>query len=127
VNADVVVVSFGYGHGTPPEATVTLDLREAFRDPHLDPRLRHMTAADRAVRATVLRTPGIRPLMKATVKQVAAYRKGPSAGQITIAVGCVGGRHRSATFAHYLARRLTRRGLQVQLQHRDLTKPVINR
>lgn len=127
MNADVVVVSFGYGHGTPPEAAITLDLRTAFRDPHVDPRLRHLTAADRAVRVAVLRTPGVRHLMKATVKQVAAYRKGPSAGQIVIAVGCAGGRHRSATFAHYLARRLTRRGLRVQLKHRDLTKPVINR
>jgi UPF0042 nucleotide-binding protein len=124
---DVVVVSFGYGYGAPPEATITLDLRFAFKDPHVDPRLRYMTAADRPVRVAVLRTPGIRPLMKATVRQVVAYRQGPSAGQITIAVGCVGGRHRSATFAHYLARRITRRGLQVQLQHRDLTKPVITR
>ena len=124
---DVLVVSFGYGHGDPPEATITLDLRHAFRDPHIDPRLRNMTAVDRPVRKAVLRTPGIRPLMKATVKLVAAYRKGPSAGQITIAVGCVGGRHRSATVAHYLARRLTRRGLRVQLQHLDLAKPVITR
>jgi RNase adaptor protein for sRNA GlmZ degradation len=124
---DVVIVSFGYGHDAPPEATITLDLRHAFRDPHVDPRLRHMTAADRPVRLAVLRTPGIRPLMKATVRQVQAFRAGPSAGQITIAVGCVGGRHRSATVAHYLARRLTRRGLQVRLQHRDLAKPVITR
>ncbi|MFD8142478.1 ATPase [Streptomyces sp. NPDC059708] len=127
VAPDVVVVSFGYDHDAPPEATITLDMRVAFRDPHLDPRLRHMTAADRPVRVAVLRTPGVRPLMKATLAQVRAYRKGPSAGQIVIGVGCVGGRHRSATFAHYLARRLTRRGLQVQLQHRDLTKPVITR
>lgn len=124
---DVLVVSFGYDHAAPPEATITLDLRHAYRDPHVDPRLRHMTALDWPVRRAVLRTPGIRPLMTATIRQVQAYRKGPTAGQITIAVGCVGGRHRSATVAHYLARRLTRRGLKVQLQHRDLTKPVINR
>lgn len=124
---DVVIVSFGYGHGAPPEATITLDLRYAFRDPHVDPRLRHMTAVDRPVRLAVLRTPGIRALMKATVAQVQAFRQGPSAGQIIIAVGCVGGRHRSATVAHYLARRLTRRGLNVQLDHRDLAKPVIAR
>jgi len=124
---DVLVVSFGYGHGAPPEATITLDLRTAFRDPHVDPRLRNMTAADRPVRRAVLRTPGIRPLLAATVRQVLAFRQGPSADQIVIAVGCVGGRHRSATVAHYLARRLTRRGLHVRLQHRDLAKPVIAR
>lgn len=125
--ADVLIVSFGYGHSAPPEATITLDLRHAYRDPHVDPRLRHMTAADRPVRQAVLRTAGIRPLLKATVRQILAFRAGPSAGQIVIAVGCVGGRHRSATVAHYLARRLTRRGLHVQLQHRDLNKAVITR
>lgn len=125
--ADVVIVSFGYRHGAQPEATITLDLRHAYRDPHVDPNLRNLTAYDWPVRRAVLRTPGIRPLMAATVAQVRAYRRGPSAGQIVIAVGCVGGRHRSATVAHYLARRLTRRGLTVLLQHRDITKPVINR
>ncbi|MFJ3878043.1 ATPase [Streptomyces sp. NPDC090077] len=125
--ADIRIVSFGYGHAAPPEATITLDLRQAYRDPHVNPALRGKTARDWAVRKAVLRTPGIRPLMKATVQQVAAFRQGPSESEITIAVGCVGGRHRSATVAHYLARRLRRRGLQVQLQHRDLTKPVITR
>jgi RNase adaptor protein for sRNA GlmZ degradation len=127
VTADVLVISFGYGHAAPPEATITLDLRHTFRDPHVDPRLRQLTASDWAVRRAVLRTSGIRPLMKATVRQVLAFRAGPASGQVVIAVGCVGGRHRSATVAHYLARRLTRRGLQVQLQHRDLAKPVITR
>lgn len=124
---DVTIISFGYGHGAPPEATITLDLRHAFRDPHVDPRLRQLTATDWAVRRAVLRTPGVRPLMKSTVRQVLAFRAGPSASQIVLAVGCVGGRHRSATVAHHLARRLARRGLQVQLQHRDLAKPVITR
>ncbi|MER6098373.1 RNase adapter RapZ [Streptomyces sp. NPDC001728] len=125
--ADVVVVSFGYGHGAAPDATITLDLRHAFRDPHVDPRLRYMTAVDRPVRVAVLRTPGIRSLLKSSVAQVQAFRQGPSAGQIVVAVGCVGGRHRSATVAHYLARRLRRRGLQVDVHHRDLAKPVITR
>lgn len=125
--ADVLVVSFGYGHAAAPDATITLDLRHAFRDPHVDPRLRHMTAADRPVRMAVLRTPGIRALLKATVGQVRAFRQGPSAGQVVVAVGCVGGRHRSAAVAHYLARRLRRRGLLVDVQHRDLSKPVLTR
>lgn len=124
---DVLIVSFGYGHGAPPEGAITLDLRTAFKDPHVNPALREKTARDWAVRKTVLHTPGIRPLMKATVKQVAAFRAGPTASQITIAVGCSGGRHRSATVAHYLARRLRRRGLQVQLHHRDIAKAAITR
>lgn len=124
---DITIESFGYGHDAPPQAHLTLDLRHHFRDPHINPQLRGLTAHDKPVRRAVLHTRGIRPLITATVHQTLAYRKAPTTGPITIAVGCVGGRHRSATVAHYLARRLRRRGLTVQLNHRDLDKPVITR
>jgi len=64
--APVEIVSFGYLHGPPPTAHLILDLRSHFRDPHVDPGLRELTA----------------------------YRSGPSAGPVTVAVGCAGGRHR---------------------------------
>ncbi|MFD5384309.1 ATPase [Streptomyces sp. NPDC127074] len=123
----VEIVSFGYGHAAPPEAHVILDLRQHFRDPHVNPALRYMTAEDRLVRRAVLRTAGIRPLLRASVRAVRAFAVGPSGGRIVVAVGCVGGRHRSATVAHCLARRLRRRGLEVVLLHRDLRRPVLER
>jgi hypothetical protein len=61
---DVHIVSFGYGHGTPPEAHLTLDLRHHFRNPHANPTLRGKTFADQSVRKAVLRTPGIRRFLK---------------------------------------------------------------
>ncbi|MGK5733305.1 RapZ C-terminal domain-containing protein [Streptomyces sp. URMC 124] len=124
---DVVVTSFGFGHGPVPEAHIVVDLRQHFRDPHVRPGLREMTVRDRPVRRAVMRTPGIRPVLKATLAQVKAFRRGPSAGVVTIAFGCVGGRHRSAVAAHVLARRLRRRGLSVELRHRDIRRPVISR
>ncbi|MGW3427972.1 RapZ C-terminal domain-containing protein [Streptomyces melanosporofaciens] len=123
----VEIVSFGYGHAAPPEAHLILDLRQHFRDPHVNPALRYMTAEDRAVRRAVLGTAGIRPLLRASVRTVQAFAAGPSGGHIVVAVGCVGGRHRSATVAHCLARRLRRRGLEVELLHRDLRRPVLER
>ena len=125
--AHIRVVSFGYGHGNAPEAHITLDLRHHFRDPHINPQLRELTAHHRTVRRTVLNTPGIRPLLAATVRQAQAYAGGPSGDHITIATGCVGGRHRSAVVAKALARRLRRRGHEVTVHHRDLHKPVITR
>lgn len=123
----IEIVSFGYGHSAPPEAHVVLDLRQHFRDPHVSPTLRYLTAEDRQVRRTVLRTAGIRPLLRATVHQVRAFEAGPSGGTIVVAVGCVGGRHRSAVVAHCLARRLRRRGLEVVLRHRDIRRSVLER
>lgn len=123
----VEIVSFGYGHSPAPEAHLILDLRQHFRDPHVNPALRYMTAEDRPVRRAVLRTAGIRPLLRASVRAVRAFDRGPSGGTIVVAVGCVGGRHRSATVAHCLARRLRRRGLEVELRHRDLRRPALER
>ncbi|QLJ06837.1 ATPase (plasmid) [Streptomyces sp. NEAU-sy36] len=124
--ATIQIISFGYGHNPAPTAHITLDLRHHFRDPHIQPSLRTLTANDRAVRRTVLNTPGIRPLLTATTRQINAYAAGPSGGTITVATGCVGGRHRSAVTANALARRLRRRGHTVTVEHRDLHRPLIN-
>lgn len=125
--ATVEIVSFGFLHAAAPEADVVLDLRRAFRDPHVDPRMRELTGRDRIVRRTVLRTAGVRRLLRATVRQVAAYASGPSAGRIVIGSGCAGGRHRSVVVADKLARRLRRRGHTVTVTHRDLHQPVVQR
>lgn len=125
--AAIEIVSFGYLHADAPQADVVLDLRRAFRDPHIDPRMRELTGRDRIVRQTVLRTRGVRRLLKATVRQVAAYAEGPSVERIVIGSGCAGGRHRSVVVADQLARRLRRRGHTVTVHHRDLHQPVVHR
>lgn len=87
----VEIVSFGYLHDAPPAAHLTIDLRQHFRDPHVSPELRFMTADDAPVREAVLNTPGINALVEATATAVAAFAAGPSAGTVTVADGCAGG------------------------------------
>lgn len=123
----VEIVSFGYLHDAPPAAHLTIDLRHHFRDPHVSPELRHMTAADEPVRTAVLNTPGITNLVAATAAAVGAFASGPSAGTVTVADGCQGGRHRAPTFARALADRLTLAGHSVTVVHRDIRKPVVVR
>ncbi|MGW7521221.1 RapZ C-terminal domain-containing protein [Streptomyces sp. NPDC054796] len=123
----VEITSFGYLHAVPPAAHLTIDLREHFRDPHVSPELRHMTADDEPVRAAVLATPGITGLVAATADAVAAFASGPSAGTVTVADGCAGGRHRAPAFARELAARLRADGLRVTVRHRDIDKPVVAR
>ncbi|WP_405964815.1 ATPase [Streptomyces sp. NBC_00723] len=125
--AAVEIVSFGFLHGVAPEADVVLDLRRAFRDPHVDPRMRELTGRDKSVRRAVLGTRGVRQLLAATVRQVAAYAAGPSADRVVIGSGCAGGRHRSVVVADQLARRLRRRGHTVTVVHRDIRRPVVQR
>lgn len=124
----VEITSVGALHAPVPGAHIVLDLRRHFRDPHVDPALRTMTGHDEPVQRAVLGTPGIRPLIAATVQQVVAYASGPSGDQpIQVVTVCAGGRHRSAVVADRLGFALQELGLHVTVTHRDIDKPVINR
>lgn len=124
--ADINIVSFGYGHAPAPEAHLTIDLRQHFRDPHTTPDFRHLTANDEPVRTAVLNTPGITDLIHGIAAAVNAFANAPDTRPITIAAGCTGGRHRAPTFARTLLHRLHADGHSLTIHHRDLDKPVIN-
>ncbi|SEB30510.1 P-loop ATPase protein family protein [Streptomyces misionensis] len=143
----VAITSFGYLHGPQPDARACYDLRHQFRDPHLRPELRYLTARDAPVREAVMATDGVLALVHAIAATVDAYLAGPRQDEpLTVALGCAGGRHRSATVADalaavlsgdtetaaaylvaVLAERYKERGLAVDLHHRDLDKDVVDR
>lgn len=121
------IISFGYGHGPAPRAHAVIDVRAHFRDPHADPGLRGLTAADPRVTGAVLATPGIPELIAAVTALVRAYGRGPQPAAVTVAVGCAGGRHRSAVIAAEAARQLRRSGIPATVTHRDMHRPVLTR
>lgn len=121
----VEIVSFGYLHGTQPDAHITIDLRNHFRDPHISPELRQLTANEVAVRVAVLRTPGIQALIEALVQVTVSYGQNSTA-PLRIAIGCAGGRHRAPVVAAELHRRLAM-GNTATVTHRDLNKPEVDR
>ncbi|WP_333745126.1 RNase adapter RapZ [Streptomyces ardesiacus] len=121
------ITSFGYLHGAPPAAHLTLDLRRHFRDPHVSPALRHMTARDREVRQAVLGTPGIPALVEAISDAVVAYLNGPGGRAVNVAVGCAGGRHRAAVVAEAIRTALADENVTAAVVHRDLERPVVDR
>ncbi|MFJ3630396.1 ATPase [Streptomyces albidoflavus] len=143
----VAITSFGYLHGAQPDARACYDLRHQFRDPHLRPELRYLTARDASVREAVMATDGVLALVHAIAATVDAYLAGPRQDEpLTVALGCAGGRHRAATVADALAAALSGdttaaaayrladlaaryegRGLAVDLRHRDLDKDVVDR
>lgn len=125
----VRLVSFGYLHGAPPaEAHVVFDLRTHFRDPHVSPELRALTSSNPRVREHVLATPGIGTLVDAITATALAMASGPAGADVVIAIGCSGGRHRAPTVAREVAERLEEvEGIDVQLDPRHLTRPVVER
>lgn len=122
----ITITSFGYLHGPAPEAHITADLRFHFHDPHVTPALRELTAEDPDVIAAVAHTPGVGSLTGALADAAQSFGGGVL-HDLFIAVGCAGGRHRSAAVAGMVAGLLRDRGCQVTVTHRDIGKPVVHR
>lgn len=122
--AGIELVSFGFLHGPAPEADLVIDMRRHFRDPHVNPEMRQLTAEHELVTRTVFATPGVPELARATLAAVDAFRAGPSAGTVRVAVGCAGGRHRSAAMVNHLAMHY---GAGATVEHRDIHRDVVER
>ena len=120
-----IAISFGYGHGAPPAARLTVDVRDWFKDPHVSPELRALTGRDSEVIEKVLATPYVTGYLIAQMR-VIEYLLNYGV-DVTFAVGCVGGRHRSVVIADALAEWLAGAGRHARAQQRDLDKDVIQR
>jgi len=127
----IEIVSFGYGHAAPPPATITLDLRVHYRDPHVDTALRALTAFDQRVIDAVLATDGIPELIDIAADTLMIYLGAPTAADITLAVGCRGGRLRAPVVATQAGLRFDRFAaaagidMRARVTHRDLHRPVL--
>lgn len=123
---DLHVYSFGYGHDHPPAADIVVDVRDRFRDPHISPELRELTGRDREVVDKVLGTEGVAEYVDALVGLVTAIAS-HHCGSVTVAVGCVGGRHRSVVIAELLAEAVREFGMTAEVEHLHVHLPVLER
>jgi len=120
----VSITSFGYLHGSQPTADFIVDLRDHFRDPRIDPRLRYMTARDQEVVDKVMGTEGVAEFVE---EYAAVLARVARRADVTAALGCAGGRHRAPVICEAVARVLANWGYRVEVEHRDLEKPVVER
>jgi UPF0042 nucleotide-binding protein len=125
----VVVESFGYLHGNPPAADITIDLRRIARDPHMTPEMRELTGLEPSIRRHVLTNHDVLAVLDGLGHLVRAYLPSKdAAGTVTrVAVGCSGGRHRSVVVANELVVRLMATGVGADVEHRDILRPVVTR
>lgn len=126
----VVVESFGFEHqehGTPPEADLILDARRYLRDParmHAGALL-DSTGLDPAVRRATLETDGALAAIDVMIRFVVTFPRRKR--RCVLAVGCVGGKHRSVVLSAEVARDLGNAGFPVTLVHRHAHLPRILR
>ncbi len=121
---DVRVFSFGFKHGMPDEADILIDVR-FLPNPFYDPELRPLTGEDAPVRDFVIGHPKTQEFLKAWRALLDAVMPGYVAegkSQLSVAVGCTGGQHRSVAIANETASYLSQRGYHVSISHRDLPR-----
>lgn len=124
---EVHVFSFGYKHGLPVEADLMIDVR-FLPNPFYDPEMRALTGLDQKVADFVLDHPKTKEFLDAWYRLLDAVMPGYIAEgkpQLSIAVGCTGGQHRSVAIAEATARYLERQQYHVSTSHRDLAKANI--
>ena len=120
--AQVNILSFSYRRGLPSAADFIFDMR-FLANPHWQQELRAKTGLDKEVGDFVREDEAFETFMEGVCKLVSAslprlHEDGR--GQITLAFGCTGGRHRSVASANWFAQWAAQQNITAQLQHRDL-------
>ena len=104
----VTCLAFAFKNGIPAESGWVIDTR--FLDnPYWVPELKPLDGRDAPVREYVLRQPAAACLLdglEATLAPLLAEYRSHGRSELTVALGCTGGRHRSVALAQELARRL---------------------
>lgn len=118
----VTVMSFGFKYGLPMDADHVLDVR-FIPNPYWVSELRHLTGRDAPVAEYVFRQEGAAAFVDGyadLLAQALPRYVDELKPNVTIAVGCTGGKHRSVATVERLGSRLRAQGLSVVTQHRDL-------
>ena len=120
----LTIMSFGFKFGIPPESDLVLDVR-CLPNPFYVPELKYKTGLDQEVVDFVMSHPEAQELLR-RYENFLEYalplyvKEGKS--QLTIAVGCTGGKHRSITFARKIAEYCESLGYTPGVQHRDAAR-----
>ena len=120
----VTVMSFGFKHGLPSEADLVFDVR-CLPNPFYIPALKEHTGLEQPVRDYVMNAPESTMLLgklKDLLEFLIPLYQKEGKTQLTVAVGCTGGHHRSVTVAGYLYDDLKARGFNARISHRDIEK-----
>ncbi|MDQ2992954.1 MAG: RNase adapter RapZ [Candidatus Eremiobacteraeota bacterium] len=106
----VSVEAFGFKYGVPLDADLLFDVR-FLRNPNYDDALRPLTGTDPTVAKYIEADPFLEPFLErlfAFVEFLIPRYIAEGKAQLTIAIGCTGGRHRSVYVACRLAELLER-------------------
>lgn len=117
-------ISFGFKYGTPKEVDLLFDVR-CLPNPFYVPELKFHTGLEQPVKEYVMKFQEAKLLSEKLTDLLdfllPLYRK-EGKSQLTIGVGCTGGKHRSVVFAELLNRHLIEQGACSKVYHRDIQR-----
>jgi UPF0042 nucleotide-binding protein len=122
----VNMVSFGFKHGSVPDADLVFDVR-FLPNPHYVEDLKALTGQTQAVQHYVMKWGVTQQFFKRLTSLVGFLlpqylAEGKS--HLTIAIGCTGGQHRSVCIAIKLGEWIRERGFSVSVEHRDAPREL---
>ncbi|MDT7015022.1 RNase adapter RapZ [Levilactobacillus namurensis] len=119
----IELMSFGFKYGLPIDADIVMDVR-FLPNPYYLPELRDQTGLDQPVYDYVMQQPQTEAFYQQFLSLLEAimpgYKKEGKAN-LTIAIGCTGGQHRSVALTQRLAQALGNQ-YPVHVTHRDINK-----
>ena len=121
---DVTVMSFGFKHGIPLDADLVFDAR-FLPNPFYVDSLRPLSGLDRPVAEYVFSYPQTRNFMEKIedlIDYLLPYYMEEGKLNLTIAIGCTGGRHRSVAIASALNKHLLANSVSSVNVNRDIDK-----
>ena len=120
----VTCTSFGYKYGIPSDADLVFDVR-CLPNPFYIPELKEKTGTDREVRDFVMSSPHTTGLIEhlfSLIDYLMPLYAAEGKRQLTVAVGCTGGKHRSVVIAEQLQAHFREKEIKAVINHRDKLK-----
>lgn len=120
-NFSLRIVSFGFKYGIPLDVDFVFDVR-FFPNPFYVRNLRNKTGKDKEVKDFMYNTEGVKDFMDLLEKIIEfSIKRYETEGrmELSIGIGCTGGRHRSVFFAEELGKQFSGKYI-VNIEHRDV-------
>ncbi|MFN3691602.1 MAG: RNase adapter RapZ [Fervidobacterium sp.] len=116
------IISFGFKYGIPLDADFVFDVR-FFPNPYYITELRTKTGKDDEVKEFMKNVEGTKSYLEkiiSVIKTSIGMYETEGRRELTVAVGCTGGRHRSVYFAEELYELFAKESYKVTITHRDI-------
>jgi len=121
-SVSILIESFGYKNGLPPNADFVFDVR-CLPNPYWELSLRRLNGKDEPVKAFLDAAPAVQEMIEDIMaflhKWIPRYQDSQRS-YLTVAIGCTGGMHRSVYVAEAIAKRLGGASRSIRTHHTEL-------